>query len=115
MQEFERAAKLRDVIRELRDAYDAKRKSWEEARRKTEVTVTEEDIAYIVSKWTGIPAVKLEEKESAKLLRMEDELHRRIVGQHEAVSAVSRAIRRSRAGVGSARKPIGSFIFLGPT
>ncbi len=115
MQEFERAAKLRDVIRELRDKYDAQRKGWEEAKRKTEVSVTEEDIAYIVSKWTGIPAFKLEEKESEKLLRMEDELHKRIVGQHEAISAVSRAIRRSRAGVGNRKKPIGSFIFLGPT
>jgi ATP-dependent Clp protease ATP-binding subunit ClpC len=115
MQEFERAAKLRDVIRELRDKYDAQRKGWEESKRKTEVSVTEEDIAYIVSKWTGIPAFKLEEKESEKLLRMEDELHKRIVGQHEAISAVSRAIRRSRAGVGNRKKPIGSFIFLGPT
>ncbi len=115
MQEFEKAAKLRDVIRELRDAYDARRKSWEETRRKTEVSVTEEDIAYIVSKWTGIPAFKLEQKESEKLLSMEDALHKRIVGQHEAVEAISRAIRRSRAGVSNAKKPIGSFIFLGPT
>jgi len=115
MQEFERAAKLRDVIRELRDTADTKRKAWEEARRRTEVTVDEEAIAYIVSKWTGIPAFKLEEKESTKLLRMEEELHRRLIGQDEAVSAVSRAIRRSRAGVSNARKPIGSFIFLGPT
>ncbi len=115
MQEFERAAKLRDVIRELRDTADARRKAWDETRRRTEVTVDEEAIAYIVSKWTGIPAFKLEEKESTKLLRMEEDLHRRLVGQEEAVSAVSRAIRRSRAGVSNAKKPIGSFIFLGPT
>ena len=115
MQEFERAAKLRDVIRELRDAYAAQRKSWEETKRATEVSVTEEDIAYIVSKWTGIPVFKLEEKESEKLLRMEEELHKRVVGQNEAISAVSRAIRRARAGVTNMKKPIGSFIFLGPT
>ena len=115
MQEFERAAKLRDVIRELRDTADARRKAWDETRRRTEVTVDEEAIAYIVSKWTGIPAFKLEEKESTKLLRMEEDLHRRLVGQEEAVSAGSRAIRRSRAGVSNAKKPIGSFIFLGPT
>ncbi len=115
MQEFERAAKLRDVIRELRDKYDGQRKLWEETKRKTEVSVGEEDIAYIVSKWTGIPVFKLEEKESEKLLRMEEALHKRVVGQDEAISAVSRAIRRSRAGVSNTRKPIGSFIFLGPT
>ena len=115
MQEFERAAKLRDVIRELRDTADTKRKNWDEARRRTEVAVDAEAIAYIVSKWTGIPAFKLEEKESTKLLRMEEDLHKRLVGQDEAVSAVSRAIRRSRAGVGNAKKPIGSFMFLGPT
>jgi ATP-dependent Clp protease ATP-binding subunit ClpC len=115
IQEFEKAAKLRDVIRELRDKHDSTRKEWEESRRTTEASVSEEDIAYIVSKWTGIPAFKLEEKESEKLLRMEEDLHKRIVGQDEAISAVSRAIRRSRAGVSNIKKPIGSFVFLGPT
>ena len=115
MQEFEKAARLRDVIRELREKHDSERKSWDETKRKMEVTVSAEDIAYIVSKWTGIPVFKLEEKESEKLLRMEEEIHKRVIGQNEAISAISRAIRRSRAGVANARKPIGSFIFLGPT
>src|SRR5207302_4022311 len=78
-------------------------------------TVSEEDIEYIVSRWTGIPLSKLEEKESAKLARMEEALHGRIVGQKDAVVAVSRAIRRSRAGLKDSRRPVGSFIFLGPT
>ncbi|MBI1728021.1 MAG: ATP-dependent Clp protease ATP-binding subunit ClpC, partial [Candidatus Rokubacteria bacterium] len=77
--------------------------------------VGEEDIEFIVSRWTGIPLSKLEEKESAKLSRMEDALHHRIIGQHDAVAAVSRAIRRSRAGLKDAKRPVGSFIFLGPT
>jgi ATP-dependent Clp protease ATP-binding subunit ClpC len=77
--------------------------------------VNEEDIEYIVSRWTGIPLSKLEEKESAKLARMEEALHGRIVGQDDAVAAVSRAIRRSRAGLKDSRRPVGSFIFLGPT
>jgi len=115
MQEFEKAARLRDVIRELRDKQDEQRKGWDEMRKNTEVTVSGEEIAQIVSKWTGIPVFKLEEQESAKLLRMEEALHKRVIGQDEAISAVSRAIRRSRAGVGYTRKPIGSFIFLGPT
>jgi len=115
MQEFEKAARLRDVIRELREKHDLERKDWDESRRKLEVQVTEEDIAYIISKSTGIPVFKLEEKESVKLLRMEENLHKRVIGQDEAISAISRAIRRSRAGVSNAKKPIGSFIFLGPT
>ena len=115
MQEFEKAARLRDVIRELREKHDTERKDWDESRRKMEVSVTEEDIAYIISKTTGIPVFKLEEKESEKLLRMEEDLHKRVIGQDEAISAISRAIRRSRAGVSNAKKPIGSFIFLGPT
>jgi len=115
MQEFEKAASLRDVIRELREKHDRERKEWDDSRRQLEVLVTEEDIAYIISKTTGIPVFKLEEKESEKLLRMEEDLHKRVIGQDEAISAISRAIRRSRAGMSNAKKPIGSFIFLGPT
>ena len=74
-----------------------------------------EDIAHVASKWTGMPMIKLGEKESEKLLRMEEELHERIVGQDEAIVAISKAIRRSRAGIGNPRKPIGSFMFMGPT
>lgn len=115
MQEFERAANLRDKIKDLRQKKEEKKRQWEQTRTQNVVSVTEEDIAIIISKWTGVPVFKLEETESAKLLRMEEELHKRIVGQEEAISAVSRSIRRSRAGVADPRRPIGSFIFLGPT
>jgi ATP-dependent Clp protease ATP-binding subunit ClpC len=114
-QEFERAAHLRDKIKELRQRKEEKKRLWEKTRNQNVINVTAEDIAVVISKWTGVPIFKLEEKESAKLLRMESELHNRIVGQDEAISAISRAIRRSRAGVADPRRPIGSFIFLGPT
>lgn len=114
-QEFERAAHLRDKIKELRQRKEEKKRQWEKSRNQSVINVTAEDIAVVISKWTGVPIFKLEEKESAKLLRMETELHKRIVGQEEAISAISRAIRRSRAGVADPRRPIGSFIFLGPT
>jgi len=114
-QEFERAANLRDKIKDLRQRKEEKKRVWEQTRNQNVVSVTEEDIATVISKWTGVPVFKLEEKESAKLLRMEAELHKRIVGQEEAISAVSRSIRRSRAGVADPKRPIGSFIFLGPT
>ncbi len=115
VQEFEQAASLRDTIKELRQKKEEKKRIWEQSRTQNVTNVSEEDIAVIVSKWTGVPVFKLEEKESAKLIRMESELHKRIVGQEEAISAVSRSIRRSRAGVADPRRPIGSFIFLGPT
>ncbi|MCD4812519.1 ATP-dependent Clp protease ATP-binding subunit [bacterium] len=114
-QEFERAASLRDKIKALRQKKEEKKRIWEQSRNQNVVNVTEEDLAIIVSKWTGVPVFKLEEKESAKLLRMEDEIHKRIIGQEEAISAISRSVRRSRAGVADPRRPIGSFIFLGPT
>jgi ATP-dependent Clp protease ATP-binding subunit ClpC len=114
-QEFELAAGLRDSIKELRLKKEEKKRSWEKSRNQKVSEVTEEDIAKIISKWTGVPVFKLEEKESAKLLRMEEELHKRIVGQEEAIGAASRSIRRSRAGVADPKRPIGSFIFLGPT
>ncbi|MCJ7508087.1 MAG: ATP-dependent Clp protease ATP-binding subunit [candidate division Zixibacteria bacterium] len=114
-QEFEKAAQLRDELKFKKEELEAKRKDWEGDRSKNVVTLTEEDIAEVVSKMTGIPLFKLEEKESKKLLRMEEELARRIVGQREAIAAIARAIRRSRAGLKDPRRPIGSFIFLGPT
>jgi ATP-dependent Clp protease ATP-binding subunit ClpC len=91
------------------------KREWDKRKGKGPQTVGEEDIEYIVARWTGIPLSKLEEKEAAKLARMEDALHGRIVGQRDAVTAVSRAIRRSRAGLKDGRRPVGSFIFLGPT
>ncbi len=115
MQEFEKAASLRDEIKELKKKKEERKRQWEQSRNKQTLTVTAEEIAQIISKWTGVPVFKLEEKESAKLLRMEDELHHRIIGQEEAISAISRSVRRSRAGVADPKRPIGSFIFLGPT
>jgi ATP-dependent Clp protease ATP-binding subunit ClpC len=114
-QEFERAADLRDRIKKVRQKLTDEKEKWESQKSKAEAVVTWEDIAYVASKWTGIPMIKLNEKESEKLLRMEDELHHRIVGQEEAIEAVSKSIRRSRAGVSNPKKPIGSFMFMGPT
>jgi ATP-dependent Clp protease ATP-binding subunit ClpC len=114
-QEFEKAARLRDKERILREKLHNIQKSWVESRQDLEAIVDEEAVAHVVSKMTGIPIVKLEEKESAKLLRMESELKRRIVGQDEAVEAISKAVRRNRAGLKDPDRPIGSFIFLGPT
>ncbi len=112
-QEFEKAAELRDEQKRLTEYLKRKRKEWEKTG--SFPVVTEEDIAYVVSNWTGIPLSKLEERESARLLRMEDEIRLRIVGQDQAITAIAKAIRRSRAGVKDPRRPIGSFIFLGPT
>ncbi|MBN1595366.1 ATP-dependent Clp protease ATP-binding subunit [candidate division FCPU426 bacterium] len=115
MQEFERAANLRDKIKALRQKKEEKKRLWEQSKNQNVVSVNEEEIAVIISKWTGVPVFKLEEQESAKLLRMEAELHKRIIGQEEAINAISRSVRRSRAGVADPKRPIGSFIFLGPT
>ena len=114
-QEFEKAASLREKEKLLRGRDEEMKREWDKRKGKGPQTVSEEDIEYIVSRWTGIPLAKLEEKESAKLARMEDALHQRIVGQADAVTAVARAIRRSRAGLKDSRRPVGSFIFLGPT
>jgi ATP-dependent Clp protease ATP-binding subunit ClpC len=114
-QEFERAADLRDKMKKMRQKLQEEKDKWEAMKSKEEAVVTWEDIAHVASKWTGIPMIKLGEKESEKLLRMEEELHKRIVGQDEAIVSVSKAIRRSRAGIGNPRKPIGSFMFMGPT
>ena len=114
-QDFEKAAKLRDGERKAKDALKNARKTWRESRTTKDIVVTEEDIATIVSKWTGIPLLRLEEKESEKFLKMEDELHKRVIGQDEAIKAIAQAVRRSRAGIKDPKRPIGSFIFLGPT
>jgi ATP-dependent Clp protease ATP-binding subunit ClpC len=114
-QEFERAADLRDKMKKMRLKLQDEKEKWESMKSKEEAVVTWEDIAYVASKWTGIPMIKLGEKESEKLLRMEDELHKRVVGQEEAITSISKAIRRSRAGIGNPKKPIGSFMFMGPT
>uniref|UniRef100_UPI0040282EDA ATP-dependent Clp protease ATP-binding subunit n=1 Tax=Candidatus Fimenecus sp. TaxID=3022888 RepID=UPI0040282EDA len=114
-QEFERAAALRDEERKLDKEIKDKKENWHDMAGKSHYEVTPADIADIVSSWTGVPVTQLSTEESDRLLHMEDELHRRIVGQDEAVEAVSRAIRRGRVGLKDPKKPIGSFIFLGPT
>lgn len=114
-QEFERAAALRDEERKLDKEIKDKKENWHDMAGKSHDEVTPADIADIVSSWTGVPVTQLSTEESDRLLHMEDELHRRIVGQDEAVEAVSRAIRRGKVGLKDPKKPIGSFIFLGPT
>ena len=114
-QDFERAATLRDEEKELNAALAEEKELWSKKNTETNGVVTPEEIAAIVSEWTHIPVVQLTQEESERLLHMEDELHRRIVGQDQAVSAVARAIRRGRVGLKDPRRPTGSFIFLGPT
>ncbi|MBQ9299149.1 MAG: ATP-dependent Clp protease ATP-binding subunit, partial [Clostridia bacterium] len=114
-QEYERAARLRDSEHEVRSEIDEKRAEWEESKLSGRDVVTEEDIAQVVAAWTGIPVKKMTEGESERLLHLEEILHQRVIGQDEAISAVSRAIRRARAGLQDPKRPIGSFIFLGPT
>src|SRR5712664_67737 len=114
-QNFERAASLRDSERELQAEIRRKQEEWERERQTRRPTISEEGVAFIVSRWTGIPVTRLQEAETARLLRMEDELHESVVGQNEAIQVISRAIRRSRAGLKDPKRPIGSFIFSGPT
>lgn len=114
-QEYEKAARLRDKEKELRRNLEEAKKKWREKKNSYFPQVTEEDIANIVSKWTGIPTQRLTEKESEKLLHMEGELHKRVIGQDEAIRVISQAIRRSRTGLKDLKRPIGGFIFLGPT
>jgi ATP-dependent Clp protease ATP-binding subunit ClpC len=114
-QEFEKAAQLRDELKFKKEELERLKKKWEEERDKITIELSAEDIAQVVSKMTGIPLFRLEEKESKKLLRMEEELKKKVVGQEEAISAITKAIHRARAGLGDPRRPIGSFIFLGPT
>ena len=114
-QEFEKAAKLRDKERRLKEKLEEEMRKWETSRESVSYTVSGEDIAYIVSKWTGVPILKLEQSESERLLNMREEIHNRIIGQDEAIEALTRAIQRSRAGLKNPRRPVGSFLFLGPT
>ncbi len=114
-QDFEQAAKYRAKEMALRKQIEEMKKQWKQNREKEIPVVTAEDIAYIVSKWTNIPVTKITEQESQKLLNIENELHKRIVGQDEAIKAVANAIRRSRTGIKDPKRPIGSFLFLGPT
>ncbi|HNV85590.1 MAG TPA: ATP-dependent Clp protease ATP-binding subunit [Candidatus Omnitrophota bacterium] len=114
-QDFEKAAKLRDDERKSKEELARLKKNWKESKSEIEIQVNSEDIALIVSKWTGIPLLRIEEKESSRLLKMEDEIHKRVVGQDEAIRAIAHAVRRSRSGLRNPRRPIGSFIFLGPT
>ncbi len=114
-QEFEKAAEFRDKEKELEKKLEGIKENWQQEKGKNDTVVTCEDIAQIVSSWTGIPVTKLEEAETEKLLRLEDELHKRVIGQDEAIKAVSEAVRRARAGLKDPKRPIGSFIFLGPT
>jgi len=115
-QEFEKAAKLRDDEHKLKEERDEQKKEWEKQVGASDMSqVGEEDVAYIVSSWTGVPVKRLAEEESARLMHLEETLHRRVIGQDEAVHAVARAVRRGRAGLKDPKRPIGSFIFLGPT
>ena len=114
-QEFEKAATLRDKANTLRQKYEAEKEKWQNENSHSHGKVTKENIAEIVSAWTGVPVVQLTKEESDRLLNLEEELHERIVGQNEAVTAVAKAIRRGRVGLKDPKRPIGSFIFLGPT
>ena len=114
-QNFERAAALRDTERELQGQIRARQEEWEQKRLSLRPVLGEEEIAFIVSRWTGIPVTRLQEAETARLLRMEEELHTQVVAQEDAIKAIAKAIRRSRAGLKDPRRPIGSFIFSGPT
>jgi ATP-dependent Clp protease ATP-binding subunit ClpC len=114
-QAFETAAQLRDEIKAKKEQLAELQKKWEESREKEKVVLTAEDVATVLAKMTGIPLFRLEESESKRLLHMEDELKKTIVGQGEAITTISKAIRRARAGLGDPRRPIGVFMFLGPT
>ncbi len=114
-QNFEQAAGLRDAEREVQGEIRRRQEQWETERESRRPVIGEEEISFIVSRWTGIPVTRLQEAETKRLLRMEDELHKSVVGQDQAIEAISRAIRRSRAGLKDPRRPIGSFVFSGPT
>ncbi len=115
VQDFEKAAKLRDTEKKLKDKLESSKNNWKTQNQTDELIVSELQIANVVSKWTNIPIEKLTEKESERLLRLEEVLHTRVIGQNEAVKAISRAVRRARVGLKDPKRPIGSFIFLGPT
>jgi len=113
--EYEKAAQIRDETDKIQNELNEKKETWLTEKGLKSATVTEEHIAQIVSSWTGIPVTRMMEEETEKLVRMEDELHKRVIGQYEAVRQVSEAIKRTRAGLKNPKRPIGSFIFLGPT
>ncbi|HBR14896.1 MAG TPA: hypothetical protein DD723_05045 [Candidatus Omnitrophica bacterium] len=114
-QDFEKAAKMRDLEREKRNELESLKRKWTQERDSATLIIGYEDIAKVVSQWTKIPLVRLGQKESERLLKMEEHMRKVVVGQEEASSAIARAVRRSRAGIKNPRRPIGSFIFLGPT
>lgn len=114
-QEFEEAASLRDKQTKLEKQLDETKKEWKKSQGQSESAVTEDDIAQVVAQWTGIPINKIAETESKKLLNLEEILHNRVIGQQDAVQSISKAVRRARAGLKDPKRPIGSFIFLGPT
>ena len=114
-QQYEAAAELRDQELSLDENLDNLEREWQEGRDKERPVVTEEDIAQVVNMWTGIPVTQLAQEETERLLRMEEELHKRIIGQDEAITNISKAVRRARAGLKDPRRPIGVFLFLGPT
>jgi ATP-dependent Clp protease ATP-binding subunit ClpC len=114
-QDFEKAAQLRDQEKKLLERRAAREREWKSDGMDTVLTLDEEDIAEVLSNWTGIPVFKLTEEETQKLLRMEKELHKRVIGQDEAIEAVSKSIRRTRSGLKDPKRPSGSFIFLGPS
>jgi len=114
-QDFEKAASLRDVEKQAKDKLDAILSEWRANKEEKEVTVTADEIMQVLSKWTGVPLSRMEQQETAKLLAMEGELEGKVIGQNEAVVAISKALRRSRADLKDPKRPIGSFIFLGPT
>ncbi|WP_333887957.1 ATP-dependent Clp protease ATP-binding subunit [Clostridium sp.] len=115
LQDFEKAAKLRDIEKELKDKLEGLKTNWKTKKEVSTLLVGEEKIASVVSQWTNIPVEKLTEKELQRLLKLEDILHKRVIGQDEAVKSIARAVRRARVGLKDPKRPIGSFIFLGPT
>ena len=115
IQKFEKAASLRDKQKELKEKYEKEQKKWQNKNDKTITNITEENVAEVISSWTGIPAKKITEDENARLKNLEKTLHKRVIGQDEAVEAVAKAIRRGRVGLKDPKRPIGSFLFLGPT
>ena len=115
VQDFEKAAILRDKEKVEREKIEKEREKWKEKSSKQVIKITEEDIANVISNWTGIPATKISQTENEKLKKLEETLHKRVIGQEEAVTAISKAIRRGRVGLKDPKRPIGSFLFLGPT
>ncbi|MDQ2084888.1 ATP-dependent Clp protease ATP-binding subunit [Herbivorax sp. ANBcel31] len=114
-QEFEKAARIRDEEQKIKDELETAKNSWQQKNQTTTDTVDEEEVAGIVGDWTGIPVKRLAEEETERLMNMEEELHKRVIGQDEAVKALAKAIRRGRVGLKDPKRPVGSFIFLGPT